>query len=103
MVDTSNTLVETYNKGIDWLADESQLRKMEEMKDDMKVKERQDINQFIVIELICAILCKMGEEEAKKRENPVSSYRPQTFSAVFKADVLKTSHKVKMDEEIKGS
>ena len=30
MVDTSNTLVETYNKGIDWLADKTRLKKIGE-------------------------------------------------------------------------
>merc|ERR1712113_1275918 len=102
MVDQSNNLIDTYNKGIEWLADKTKSKKMEEMKDDMKLKERQDINNFIVVELICAILRKMGAEEEKKRKKPESTFRPQTFAAVFSADVLKVSHKIKMDEEVNG-
>merc|ERR1712190_637449 len=97
MVDTHNSLVEYYNKALTFLDDKVKDTKVEQvtvLTDDMKKKEKESINEFIVTELITALLKRMGEEESKKRSAPESSARKETFQAVFQATVLKHSHVV---------
>merc|ERR1712048_632887 len=97
MVDTYNSLVENYNKALTFLGDKVKDTKVEQvtvLTDDMKKKEKESINEFIVTELITALLKRMGAEESKKRSAPESSARKETFQAVFQAPVLKHSHVV---------
>merc|ERR1712183_257744 len=92
MVDQYNVLIKAYNKTISWLADATQSKKMDEMKEHAKGQEKLSMDKFIVTELICAILRKMGAVEEDLRATPKSTSCPQTFSAVFSADMLNTKH-----------